>query len=383
MRMSGKARWLAALIAALALAVTLSACGSNEDEEGGSAGRTTTAAASTLPADVIADVERFTTRPTSIGIDVPVEREIPAGKEIYYIQCGSPVCATNGEYLKEAAETVGWRIRPVNAGVTPESVKAAWAQAVRAKPDGVVASGFPRSLFNPELAELEKARVPVVDISVTDPPGRGISAVFAGTPDYIAAGERLAKFALADAGGKDIRAMIVGVSAYPTVELIGKSFGETLARYCDSCTTDKLDVPATSIGNDLPTRISTYLQSNPDVNWVVNGFADMSVGVPPALKSAGVGEDVKFVGINNNPTTAGYLKSGQSVAAQHIYGYPELMWRSIDFLIRYVNGESTDPSTAPTYPHWVVTKDTIPSTTDEFPTVEDYQAQYERLWGIG
>lgn len=386
--MRGTARLIAALIAALAIALTAAACGSSDDDGGGSAtgsdgGAATAAADSSLPAEVTDAVREFTTRPTSIGIDAPVEREIPAGKEIYYIQCGSPVCATNGEYLKEAAEAVGWTIRPVNAGVTPESVKAAWAQAVRAKPDGVVASGFPRTMMNPELEELEAARVPVVDISVTDPPGRGISAVFAGTPDYVAAGERLAKYALVEAGGKDINAMIVGVAAYPTVQLIGRSFGETLERYCDSCSVDELDVPATSIGNDLPTRISTYLQGHPDVNWVVNGFADMSVGVPAALQSAGVGEDVKFVGINNNPTTAGYLKAGQSLVAEHIYGYPELMWRSIDFLIRSVNGESTDPSTAQTYPHWVVTKDTIPSTTDEFPTVVDYREQYERLWGVG
>ncbi|MDW5592790.1 substrate-binding domain-containing protein [Conexibacter stalactiti] len=386
--MRGTARLIAALIAALAIVLTVAACGSSDDDGGGSTtssdgGAATAAADSSLPAEVTDAVREFTTRPTSIGIDAPVEREIPAGKEIYYIQCGSPVCATNGEYLKEAAEAVGWTIRPVNAGVTPESVKAAWAQAVRAKPDGVVASGFPRTMMNPELEELEAARVPVVDISVTDPPGRGISAVFAGTPDYVAAGERLAKYALVEAGGKDINAMIVGVAAYPTVQLIGRSFGETLERYCDSCSVDELDVPATSIGNDLPTRISTYLQGHPDVNWVVNGFADMSVGVPAALQSAGVGEDVKFVGINNNPTTAGYLKAGQSLVAEHIYGYPELMWRSIDFLIRSVNGESTDPSTAQTYPHWVVTKDTIPSTTDEFPTVVDYREQYERLWGVG
>ncbi|HST40015.1 MAG TPA: substrate-binding domain-containing protein [Conexibacter sp.] len=386
--MRGTARLIAALIAAFAIALTVAACGSSDDDGGGSTtggdgGAATAAADSTLPAEVTDAVREFTTRPTSIGIDAPIEREIPAGKEIYYIQCGSPVCATNGEYLKAAAEAVGWTIRPVNAGVTPESVKAAWAQAVRAKPDGVVASGFPRTMMNPELEELEAARVPAVDISVTDPPGTGISAVFAGTPDYVAAGERLAKYALVEAGGKDINAMIVGVAAYPTVQLIGRSFGETLERYCDSCSVDELDVPATSIGNDLPTRISTYLQGHPDVNWVVNGFADMSVGVPAALQSAGVGEDVKFVGINNNPTTAGYLKAGQSMVAEHIYGYPELMWRSIDFLIRSVNGESTDPSTAQTYPHWVVTKDTIPSTTDEFPTVVDYREQYERLWGVG
>jgi ribose transport system substrate-binding protein len=386
--MRGTARLFAALIAAFAIVLTVAACGSSDDDGGGSAtsgggGAATTAAESSLPAEVTDAVREFTTRPTSIGIDEPVRGRIPAGKEIYYIQCGSPVCATNGEYLKAAAETVGWKVKPVNAGVTPESVKAAWEQAVRAKPDGVVASGFPRTMMNPELEALEQARVPVVDISVTDPPGRGISAVFAGTPDYVAAGERLAKYALVDAGGKDIKAMIVGVAAYPTVQLIGRSFGETIQRYCDSCSVDELDVPATSIGNDLPTRISTYLQAHPDVNWVVNGFADMSVGVPAALKSAGVGEDVKFIGINNNPTTAGYLKAGQSIVAEHIYGYPELMWRAVDFLIRSVNGESTDPSTAQTYPHWVVTKDTIPSTTDEFPTVVDYREQYEKLWGVG
>lgn len=390
MRIRGVARLLAALIAAVAIVLTVAACGSSDDDGGGDSASTTSGggaatapADSGLPAEVTDAVREFTTRPTSIGIDVPVRGRVPAGKEIYYIQCGSPVCATNGEYLRAAADAVGWKVKAINAGVTPESVKAAWAQAAQDKPDGVVASGFPRTMMNPELAQLEAARVPVVDISVTDPPGRGISAVFAGTPDYVTAGDRLARFALVDEGGKDIKAMIVGVAAYPTVQLVGRSFGDTLKRYCDSCSIDELDVPATSIGNDLPTRISTYLQAHPDVNYVVNGFADMSVGVPAALKSAGVGEDVKFVGINNNPTTAGYLKGGQSIVAEHIYGYPELMWRSVDFLIRSVNGESTDPSTAQTYPHWVVTKDTIPSTTDEFPTVVDYREQYERLWGVG
>jgi ribose transport system substrate-binding protein len=379
--MSGKARRIGALALSLVALPVLAGCGGSDSPSSGSSSAATKPS-SKLPATVTDEVKRITTRPTTIGIDVPVKKAVPKGKVIYYIQCGSPVCATNGKYLKAAADAVGWKVHPVNAGVTPETVKAAWAQAARAKPDGIVASGFPRSLFEPELKQVQAAGVPVVDISVTDTATNGISAVFAGTPEYVAAGDRLAKYALSQAGGKDIHAMIVGVSAYPTVQLLGKSFGETIKKYCSGCTVDELSAPATSIGQDLPTRISTYLQAHPDVNWVVNGFADMSVGVPAALKSAGI-SGVKIVGINNNPTTAVYLKSGQSVVAEHIYGYPELMWRSVDFLIRKVNGEPTTPATDPTYPHWVITKDTIPSTTSEFPTVVDYAPQYKKLWGVG
>ncbi|ADB50786.1 sugar ABC transporter substrate-binding protein [Conexibacter woesei] len=374
-----RAGFLAALVAAVA--VPLAGCGSSGDGDGDKGGGTTTAAADVSPR-LRADVEEMTTRPTSIGIDVPIERAIPRDKEIYYIQCGSPVCATNGDYLVEAAEAVGWEVRRVNAGVTPESVKSAWLQAVRAKPDGVVASGFPRSLFNSELLALEEAGVPVVDISVTDPPGDGISAVFAGRPQFEAAGEQLAEYALVEAGGKDLDVAIVRVAAFPVVQVVGDAFAATIRAACTSCKIDFLDIPATSIGNDLPTRLSTYLQGHPDVNWVYNGFADMSVGVPAALQSAGIGDRVKILNTNNNPTTAGYMASGQDVVALHIYGYPELMWRSIDFFIRDLNGESTAPSTKPTFPDWVVTKETVPSTTELFPAVADYAAQYKRLWGV-
>ncbi len=34
-------------------------------------------------------------------------------------------------------------------------------------------------------------------------------------------------------------------------------------------------------------------------------------------------------------------------------------------------------------PYWLITKDTVPKDTSKpFPVVEDYQAQWDKLWGV-
>lgn len=371
---------LVGVASAAVLAVGLTACGGSDDSGGG----TGDAGAVTIPAELKAEVAKTTERPTSIGLTEPV-KSVPKAKRIAYIQCGAPTCAANGKFLKAAADAVGWTIEPIDAGSTPEQVKAAWAQAVRSKPDGVVASGFPRAFFEPELKQLAEAKIPVVDLSVTDPPGNGLSAVFAYNPDYVTAGTRLGNYAVVNSGGEQIKAVMVTTGAYKNLAIVGGSFSDAIKKHCSSCSVDELKVPATAIGKDLPTRISTYLQAHPDINWVYVGFADMLTGVPAALKSASIKPgDVKLVTINNTPISASYMRDEQYLVATHIYGYPEMMWRSIDFLIRELGGESTEGTTAHTLPAWVVTKDELPAdVTKEFPTVEDYEAQYRKLWGVG
>jgi len=378
-----------AVLATVAVAgVSLTACGSSDDDGDATASTpagtaASTSAATTAASGLSAEVARALERPTSIGIEEPLRGGIPSDKTIWWMQCSSPACVALTKPLKAATDAVGWRLRVVNAGLTPETVKAAWDQAVQGDPDAVIGSGFSRALYEPELRALADRGVPVLNMTTADPPEDGYAATQNYGPDFTAAGERLGRFVL-DRGGDDVKAVTITASAFANLSYIARGFKATIEANCDGCEVDDEVVPATSLGNDLPTRVSAYLQAHPDVNWVYIGYADMMVGVPAALASAGISKDaVRFVTLDSLPTTAQYMKDGNYLVAAEGSPKPEMMWRHVDFLLRYFNREPTEPATAHTLPTWTLTAETLPSTTEEFPLVDGYEQQYKQLWGVG
>lgn len=326
-------------------------------------------------------VTKLEQRPTSIGITDPIKGAIPPGKTIAFLQCGSPICVGLGDDLVAAGARLHWKIDRINAGLTAESIKAGWDQAVSSKPSAVITSGTPRTLFDPELAELSAMKIPVIDLTTADRPGGGITQVFGGPDEYTHIGKSIADYMLVNSGSSTVHELSVTISAYPSVALVANGVSEELKAQCSACTASALDVPATSIGSDLPTRVTSYLSQHPSINWMYVGFADMVTGLPAALSSAGL-SNVKIVTLSTNPTVATYLKNGQNVVMATGFDIDEMTWRSMDYLARIWTGSPTAQDTDPgTLPAWFVTKDNLPSTTENFPYVVSYRAQYEKLWG--
>ncbi len=116
------------------------------------------------------------------------------------------------------------------------------------------------------------------------------------------------------------------------------------------------------------------------MNYVVGVFGDIVSGLPGALADAGLADKVKVVTYSQNATLSSYLKQGQ---IQAIIGFPgpEDMWQVADTFARIFAGVSFEANQND-LPSWIITKDTVPSTTEFYPLVEDYQAQYKALWGI-
>jgi ribose transport system substrate-binding protein len=141
--------------------------------------------------------EEFEERPTSVGIETPVGKPIPKGKTIDFIQCGVPACKTEGELFESAASELGWTIKSINAGTTPEEIKAAYDQAIKDEPDAVLGSGYPRALFEPEIQQLKAKNIPVIEFFVEEEAGNGITAVIGGIPTTEMQGKMMANYILA------------------------------------------------------------------------------------------------------------------------------------------------------------------------------------------
>src|SRR4030088_240328 len=168
--------WSAVL---LSIALLSAACGSDSGGKKAGSGTTAPGSSTAIPEakDIVAAALK---RPTTIPVTKELGAAVAARKRVYWIQCSIPACTQLGHALEDAAKRLNWNLRIVDGGITPESIKAAWEIAARDRPDAVIASGFPRTIFEQELQTLAAAKIPVVNVDVTDKAGNALAHLWPG-----------------------------------------------------------------------------------------------------------------------------------------------------------------------------------------------------------
>ncbi len=369
----------ALMIAAFAASGTaVAACGS---DDGGSASKddgAATAAESSGVQQVTALANELLKRPTSISITKPIGKPVPEGKEVVWISCGVPACVTLGETFTEGAKELGWKTRVINTDGTPEKIKAAWSQAASSKPDGVASSGTDLSVVAPQLKQLEEADIPValyavpektngVDVLVGDMQGEAESY-----------GEPMAAWIVKDSGG-DANTLLVTLPSFPILAGLKQGFDSTYKQGCADCGMKTLDLPLSALGKDVPARIVSTLRANPNIDYVAMAVDDLTVGLPAALRAAGLADKVKIIGATTGQTNIQYIKAGQQAAGVPNAWYDDT-WQLVDGLARIFVGEDPSVSEA-TPPRMILVQDNLPDNTDVFPLVPDFREQFLKLWG--
>lgn len=381
-----------ALTASVALAVLLSSCSSS----GGSSSTTSSPPGSTsaggssstssVPsndalAKAKADLQQLEQRPTSITI--PSLPHKPAtGKSIDVVACSLPICQSNAAAMKVAAAAIGWSEKTLQAGLTPQGVAAAYDQAVRDKPAGVLGlGGFPPTLFSHQLQELAAENVPVA-IPQADPENlKGITYDPVNAKVISGFGTELGEWVLNDANASGINAAIFTTSATPEYDVAHTSFSAEIKSGCSSCSVATSNFPEADIGTSLPTVVVTYLRAHPSTNYLFFDFSNEVDGVPAALASAGLASKVKIVTIDTSPTESAYIAAGQEAAtagAPNLEGY----WSALNVFARASEGLDLAPGENVQLPNWIITKDNLPSTTASFPLVANYQDLFKTAWGV-
>jgi ribose transport system substrate-binding protein len=364
---------LAALLAVAAVAVT--ACGSSGGSSTASSNASSSGQLST--ADKLA--ARWAQRPTQIPVSQPVGKPIPTGKQIDFINCGVTACTTLYKNLSEAAKTLGWTVKQINTQGTPETVQAAWKQAVNDKPDAVVASGFPRAIFAQQLKQLQQMKIPVIESSTDDVEGGGIDLILSAPKDLGPEGQILASWITKDSGAK-AHTLYVDLPNFNILKPVRQYFEQDYAKLCPGCKLEKMDIPVTAIGKDVPDRVVSYLRAHPDINYVAYSVGLLNVGVPAALRQAGLANKVKLIVNVGDAENYQYIASGQTHAAM-AFSNVDQTWVWADALARLFTGQSIDVDRKAQLPYMLITKDNLISTGGDFPLVANYQAQWKKLWG--
>ncbi|MFD9390004.1 substrate-binding domain-containing protein [Streptomyces sp. NPDC060000] len=368
-------RALTAIVPVTAL-FALAACGSQAT----TGADTAKAAASGSPGLTAAReaLAKYSKRPDKIPVTEPVGKKIPAGKKIDFILCGVQSCKDLADFFTEGAKQLGWQVQQIPTQGTPESVQAAYEQVVRDKPDAVVASGFPRAVYGKQLAQLKAAGIPVIQSNADDVVGDGISLLKNGPKDVAVQGEMLASWVVSDSGAK-ADTVYFDLPAYTILKPVKDEFAAKYKEWCTGCALDTVDVPITSVGKDMPDRVVSYVRSHPKVTHIVFSLGLLNVGVPAALKTAGV--TGKHIAVNvGDAQNYQYIKSGLSDGAMALNSH-ETAWLQVDALARHFTGQSMDVDQKAVLPNMLITKDNLPASLGDFPLVADYQAQFEALWG--
>jgi ribose transport system substrate-binding protein len=369
---------VAVLAAVLAIAaVALSACGGGGTSS--SAGSASGGSSGNAVADKMA--AQWAQRPTRIPVTKPVGKSIPTGKRIDFINCGVSSCTELYNNLVQAAKTVGWTVKQISTQGTPETVQAAWKQAVRDRPDAVIASGFPRAVFAQQLKQLQQLNIPVLEGATDDVEGGGIDLILNGPQDLAPEGQILASWLAKDSGGK-AHTLYVDLPNFGILKPVRQYTKQYLGQWCKDCRLDTLDIPVTAIGKDVPDRIVSYLRAHPDIDHIAYSLGVLNVGVPAALRQAGLANKVKIIVNVGDAENYQYIASGQTQAAMG-YSNLEQPWVWVDALARHFTGQSMDVDREAKLPFMLITKDNLISTSANFPLVKGYQQQWKKLWGKG
>jgi ribose transport system substrate-binding protein len=334
-----------------------------------------------------AAVAALETRPTSIGNTTPVGKPIPTGKTIIFIPPSVPSALEMGPPLAAAAKELGWTAKTLPGGSSPDSFVATFEQAIRDHPSAIFSSGIPPAVVTQQLQQLAAMKIPVVLLGAPVPtyPGKSIAiANIAGLGQHYASGEHLADWVTADSNGH-ADTLVVGVTEFPVLASVEQGFAYEYGKVCPGCGYAFQVYPVATIGTSFPETLVGYLRTHPKVDYVVAEFTDMWAGVPAALKEAGL-TNIKLVGDTGGPTDQVNIASGNYEQAVTMFALNENPWRAIDILARYFAGVSITPAVNAPYPQWMLTRANESSwggpPSENWPLVANYQAQYEKLWGI-
>jgi ribose transport system substrate-binding protein len=360
----------------LTTATGLAACGSSSsasDARSSGSGETVTPAAQSAPGLAAAQKIVTAASDSKVNVTTPVGKPIPTGKSVIVVSAGVQAALTLDQGVQAGGKALGWNVTTKLVGVGSAAEQAAYAAALQAHPDAVVASGVYPTVA--ELRALRQAGIKVAGIGAS--PSTYYNLEIRNPPWQELQGRIATAWMATDAKGAPAVVGMVNVVDLPSIVEIHQGVAASLPQYCAKCKLKTLNISYTSIGTDATARITNWLRANPDINYLFLPIDTVLNGLPAALSAAGV-QKLKIVSFFATQISIPYLKSGEEAAAIGTADFAT-GWQAIDALARVFTNQSPAVDENP-----LAVSPTLStgSAVTAIPTgPAGYQAAFERLWG--
>lgn len=372
-------RRLGLLIAGAAIgSLSLAACSSPDD--GGRSG------GGEVSQEVTDLVAQYQDAPTEIKQTEPLS-DVPEKKTVAFIVCADPTCSILGDALQDAVENFGWDYVGINAPAT--DFGSAVQQAVDQRVDYIAGTGSDIATFQNAFDSAADAGIPYFSCYSSDIPEGDDNNLIANCYDLTAVEtySRVLTSWIIEDSGADASIGVVNVPEFPTLSNAVPGVEETLAEFCDTCTSQPIDISLDVLSSGGTTNaIISFLQSNPDINYLYLAFGNFEPGLGQALKSAGL-DDVKVVGVQPQQAQIQSLINGET-DAWIATPQENAMWTLADQMARYSTGDwnKEQERTAAIPPIYIVDTtdeaEAIVDLQDGWPGPDGFKDQYKALWGL-
>ncbi|MBP2389397.1 sugar ABC transporter substrate-binding protein [Aeromicrobium fastidiosum] len=370
-------------VVAVAAGSLLAACGgSGSSEPTGAKGGTDEAAVSAAQTRL----DPYQQAITKISQDVPLTAKPAAGKLVYEIHNNVPVAAQLTEPYEKATAALGWKLKTILMDPTdPQAPSNALKQAVAAGADYIGISAASGEAMSAGLAVTKKAGIPVFlegGPTATVPEGKKNGLYSNGDHLWIQdATFRLLDEMIVDSkGAGDV--LLLSTPDYPALAPLAGNAKKSLAKSCPKCAYQSLDISVPDlIAGSAPQSIVAALRKNSDITYVVAPFDALALGLPEAMKSAGI-KGVKLLLGSPDPTQVPGLAKGtfMALAPQPV---ESVVWANVDQMARYSLGMDllVDQHALEPYPVWSEKNPPAAGQTD-YAGPDDYESQWKALWKI-
>ncbi len=375
------------LVAGAATAVFLVTACSGGASDGGSGGQTGTSGDALIAAQAAqAEVSKVLRNPSGILLDAPLSRTPPTGKMIAVVDSPTGTGHVKNQGVVDGARALGWRAEVIPVGTGAEDAAAAFDKGLDMHPDAVVFAGTPVALLSKQLARAKALNIPVLADSITDPIQPGlISTSLDGAPQVAEYGRLAGTYVAATSRGKAHVALFT-ISAYPVLTVFANSFKQALVSACPACKIVVVNQQVRDLGTRTPQSVVETIKRDPDIDWAIFSLGDLTIGVPDALRAAGLQGKVKIGG--ETPTTANIeaLRAGTEEVWTG-FAATILGWRDADLLARYFNGDDLDRANRTLLPTQLITRDTVDAaaldSTGYYVGFPGYVDAFRQLWKVG
>ena len=365
----------------LAVIALTSATACSQGDDGGSGGGGSEGGGNSAAEK---EVDQYLTPPK----DIPITEELAAcpeeGKTIIVTENPQAVTRKTNDGLEAGAKILGWTVVRQPVGTGPEDPQKAFDAALDQAPDAVLVSGNPSSTFRAQLDRANQLGIPVLISDNGEPVGTQGTTTTISLDDFEQTGlwgKMNADYAAAQ-GAKSV--LVVDLSLYPILHAWSEGVVDEMKKIAPDTETTVLDAQITDlVAGEIPNKIVSEIQRNPDIDWVLLSLGDMTTGLDAALRAASLTEQVNIGGESASTANVAALQEGTEDAwtgfAAEIHG----MYR-IDALARIFAGD--DPATIDysQLPTQLLTPDNIGDAPLDkegyYLGVPDYTDHFEKIW---
>jgi ribose transport system substrate-binding protein len=306
----------------------------------------------------------------------------PADQKITILECSAALagCSEPAAGAKEAAEAIGWEANLVDGKGQASRYNALVQQAVSSGSDAVVTVGVEPNAISSGMKLAHEREVPLISISQeaeVSPTGYAIDV----SGEQAKLGEYDAAYVALNSGGEGT-VLPLSDNEYPSTLHFVEGFLREIKK-CSNCHIEPtMDMISEEITTTLQSRLTGYLSSHPDVDWILSPYDPVATGaICPALTRIGKAQDIKVVSVLGVPANVELIANGQCMVADG--AWPQLWngWAGIDQLIRILAGKPTVEPANENMPSTLIDAEHIPP-DNQYASNVDYKGAYEKLGGL-